>query len=139
MTAFFNHDEGDLGIRGVDEDDGAFIPIFMNYTAASADQLIAVMPRAVRVRSVVVRPTVAGTDGGAVTVAVRKVPSGTAIASGTILHSGTGNRKGTINTNQNLTLAQADCNVAAGESIALDFSGTLTAAVGAVTVMVNPR
>lgn len=139
MTAFKHHSAGDVGIEGVDIDDGAFIPIDVSYAATSVDQVVAIMPRAMRVRSILVRPTVAGTDAGAVTLAVRKVPSGTAIASGTVLHTGTGNLKSTINTNQTLTLVQDACNVAAGESIALDFTGVLTAAVGAVTIMVNPR
>lgn len=139
MTCIVNHPEGDSGIQGVDEDKGAFMPLFFRYDATTVDNLIAVLPRAVRVRSIIVRPTVAGTDAGAVTVAVRKVPSGTAVASGTILHTSTGNLKGTVNVNQTLALVEADCNVAAGQAIACDFTGTMTAAVGGVTVMVNPR
>lgn len=140
MTAFKTHPQGDMGIEGVDKDDGSFIPVFFRYDAATVDNLIAVMPRAMRVRSIIVRPTTAGTDAGAVTVAVRKVPSGTAIASGTLLHTGTGNIKGTVNVNQTLTLSTAETmNVAAGEAIAVDFTGTMTAAVGGVTVMLNPR
>jgi hypothetical protein len=141
MTAFKHHAQGDVGIEGVDFDDGAFVPISADYNvpATNAKVPIAVMPRAMRVRSIIVRPTVAGTDAGAVTVAVRKVPSGTALGSGTLLHSGTGNLKGTINVNQTLALTPDNCNIAAGEALALDFTGVGTAAVGAVTIMLSPR
>ena len=141
MTAFVQHPQGDMGVRGRDEGDGAFVPVNFDWTASSVDQVMAVMNRKVRVRSIIARPTVAGTDAGSVTLTVRKVPSGTAITSGTALHSGTANLKGTINTNQTLTLSttETDLNLDAGDCLAVDFGGVLTAAVGTVTVMLNPR
>lgn len=139
MTCTVNHPEGDSGIRGIDEDAGAIMPLFFRYDPATVDNLIAIMPRAVRVRSIMVRPTTLGTDGGAVQVIVRKVPSGTAIGSGTALHTGFGDLKSTINVNQTMPLTAAVLNIAAGEAIACDFIGVMTAAVGGVTVMCNPR
>lgn len=141
MTAFVQHPQGDMGIRGRDEDAGAFVSASFDWSASSVDQVIAIMSRNMRVRSIIARPTVAGTDAGAVTLTVRKVPSGTAITSGTALHSGTVNLKGTINTNQDLTLSttETDLNLGVGDCLACDFAGVLTAAVGTVTVTMNPR
>jgi len=79
---------------------------------------------------------VAGTDAGAVTAAVKKAASGTDIAAGTALHTGTIDLKGTVNTNQALTLSatSSDLDIAVGTRIGIDFTGTLTAARGCVTV-----
>lgn len=111
------------------------------YVATSIDKTFFTATRKFRVAGIRVRPTVAGTDAGAVTVTVRKCPSGTAITSGTALHSGTGNLKGTANTNQTLTLSttSTDLDIAAGDAIALDFAGTLTDATGVVTVTLMPK
>lgn len=99
-----------------------------------------VADRAYRVHSITVRPLVAGTDAGAVTGTVNKAPSGTAIASGTALHTSTFNAKGTINTNQALTLSATSSalNLAAGDALGIDFTGTTTAARGIVTVILFP-
>lgn len=96
--------------------------------------------RAYQVQSIIARPLVVGSDGGAVTAEIRKAASGVASASGTVLHSGTINLKGTINTNQSLTLSTtaADILLAAGDSLCLDTTGTTTAARGIVTVALLP-
>lgn len=113
----------------------------MRYIATSVDQTITVVNRACRVMAIRGVPDVAGTDGGAVTATIRKVPSGTAITAGNALHSGTYNLKGTVDTVQNLTLSSmvADLILAAGDRIAVDYTGTLTSAVGCITVSVTPQ
>ena len=111
------------------QDDGEWI-------ATSIDKVFFNARRAYTVVGLVARVEVAGTDAGAVTAVVRKAASGTAIASGTALHSGTINLKGTAATNQTLTLSTtaADLEIAVGDSIGIDFTGTLTGASGLVTV-----
>jgi hypothetical protein len=132
--------DGSMGLQGTDADDGGWIPVTFNYTASSVDQAFFTATRKYVVKGVVVRPAVAGNDAGAVTVAVKKAASGTAIASGTAVHSSTANLKGTANTNQTLTLSTtaSDLEIAAGTSIGADFTGTLTAAVGCITVILAP-
>jgi hypothetical protein len=110
--------------------------VTIEYVAASVDKVSFVAPRPYRVVSIIGRVEVAGTDGGAVTAAIKKTASGTAIASGTALHSSTFNLKGTAATNQTLTLSttSTDLDIAAGTAIGIDFTGTLTSATGVVTV-----
>jgi hypothetical protein len=129
-------DDGYMGLVGEDSGDGPFVFATAEYNASSVDKTFLVAPRALRVVGITGRVTVAGTDGGSVTATLRKVASGTAITSGTALHSGTFNLKGTADTNQTLTLSTAstDLDVAAGAALAIDFTGTLTSATGAVTV-----
>lgn len=129
-----------MGLRGSDGGAGPFVNATGVYNASSVDFVFFVAPRAMRVDSITGRVTVAGTDGSAVTAEVRKVPSGTAITSGTVLHSSTFNLKGTANTNQALTVSTTAATVllAAGDSLAIDFTGTLTSATGAITVGMTP-
>ena len=107
---------------------------------APADGFAFVANRAYTVKAIRVRPLVAGTDGGAVTLVVKKAPSGTAIAAGTALHTGTANLKGTINANQSLTLSvtASDLAIAAGDCIGIDVTGVTTAAVGVVSIELAP-
>lgn len=129
-------DDGSMGVQGNDLDTGAFIYASTEYNASSIDKTFFIATRALRVVGVVVRPTVAGTDAGAVTAVVQKTPSGTAIGSGTTVHAGSANLKGTANTNQALALSAtpAAMRLAAGEALAVDFTGVLTSAVGTITV-----
>jgi len=131
--------DGSAGLQGRDLDEGGFISVPVGYLAASVDQTIYVANRAVIVKGIRGRVDVAGT-GGAATITIRKVPSGTAITSGTALHSGTYNIVGTVNTQQALTLSTtpSDLLLAAGDAIALDFTGTLTSAVGNITLALAP-
>lgn len=94
-------------------------------------------PFACQLLSLVKRIDVVGSDGGAVTSAFWKVPSGTAPASGTAQHTGTVNLKGTANTNQTLTLSTtaADVTYAAGDSLVEVYTGTTTAAIGGGTAL----
>lgn len=108
--------------------------------ATALDGAFFVANRAYQVQSIIARPLVVGSDGGAVTAEIRKAPSGTASASGTVLHSGTIDLKGTINTNQTLTLSTTAATIllAAGDSLCFDTTGTTTAARGIVSVLLLP-
>lgn len=140
MPNFRQNADGTLGIQGSQLDDGAFITMAFQYDAASVDRSFFLAQRPYVVKGIIVRPAVAGTDAGAVTVTIKKAASGTAIASGTALHSGTANLKSTIHTNQTLTLSTtaSDLQIAAGDGVGCDFTGTMTAAVGCVTVLMAP-
>lgn len=132
--------DGSMGLQGTDRDDGGFLNIVIPYTASSVDQSYFTATRAYVVKGIVGRPTVAGTDAGAVTAVLKKAASGTAITSGTALHSGSFNLKGTAHTNQTLTLSTtaSDLEIPAGTSIGVDWTGVLTAAVGHFTVVLAP-
>lgn len=84
------NDDGSMGIRGeLDQPaHGAFIPVSTEYNAASVDKTFFVATRPCVVKAIIARPTVAGSDGSAVTAQVRKVPNGTAITSGVALLAG---------------------------------------------------
>jgi hypothetical protein len=134
--------DGSLGLAGVsDAVQGGFISVSIPYNASSVDLVSFVASLAYRVRAITWRVEVAGTDGSAVTGAVKKAASGTAIASGTALHSSTANLKGTAATNQTLTLSTTttDLDIAAGDAIGVDFTGTLTSATGVVSVLLSPK
>lgn len=119
-----------------------FIPVVINieWNAASVDKSSFVADRKYKVKSISSRVTAAGTDASAVTAAIKKAPSATAIASGTALHSGTIDLKGTANTNQAITLSTttSDLDIAVGDAIGMDFTGTLTAATGVATIVLQP-
>lgn len=129
--------QGQVMVQGV----ALHIDHDMRYNASSVDQTIFVANRACRVVAIRGVPDVAGTDGGAVTATIRKVPSGTAITAGNALHSGTYNLKGAADTVQSLTLTStvADLILAAGDKVCVDFSGTLTSAVGCISVATTPQ
>ena len=77
---------------------GAFVAVNIEYNASSVDKVAFVATRAYYVKAITGRPTVAGTNGGAVTAVIKKAASGTAITSGTALHSSTYDLKGTADT-----------------------------------------
>lgn len=132
--------DGSMGLEGEDGGLGGFINVNIEYLASSVDKVAFVANRAYRVHAIRGRPTVAGTDGGAVTAVIRKAASATAITSGTALHSGAFNLKGTADTVQALTLSTtaSDLEIPAGTAIGIDFTGTLTSATGVVTVTLAP-
>ena len=88
---------------------------------------------------------VAGTDAGAVTLDVVKCASGTTVASGTSLLASTFSMKSTADTavtkqvsNDGLAVVPTRI-ITAGQAIALNFTGTLTALTGvAVTLWLKP-
>lgn len=135
MPAIVQNTDQSFGIDGIGSPaGGAFVTVDIEYNASSVDKTSFVATRAYYVRSITARPTVAGTDAGAVTAVIAKAASGTAITSGTALHSGTINLKGTANTNQVLTVTQSAAFIPAGTAIGIDFTGVLTSATGVVTV-----
>lgn len=92
--------------------------------------------------SVIERHQTAGNDAGAVTLMVKKVPSGTAKSAGTDMLSAGINLKAAADTNQAGALHGTLANIqgVAGDSIALVSSGTLTALDGVgVTVAIKAR
>lgn len=133
---------GTAGVKGQVKVNGValMIDVTGEYVAASVDKRIFTANRAYRVIGIRGTPDVAGTDGGAVTAVVRKVTSGTAITAGQALHTGSYDLKGTVNTVQSLTLTSTDADLllAAGDSIAIDFTGTLTDATGVISVGLLP-
>lgn len=109
------------------------------WNAASVDKRVFTALKPCRVVGMKATVTAAGTDAGAVTAVLCKVASGNAIdGAATPLHSSTINLKGTANTVQNLTntTTLADLLLAPGDSIAIDFTGTLTAATGVFAIEV---
>lgn len=103
--------------------------------AAEVDTHIFTAVRPCIVRAISYIPRVIGSDGGAVTLALMKIDAVEAPSAATIMHSGTANLKGTADTVQNLTLAAiAALTLAAGNGLAIDVTGTLTAVVGVLTV-----
>ncbi len=114
--------------------------INLEYTSGTVTQAIFVAPFPLQVTDITGRVRVVGSNGSAVTYSFYKAPSGTAVASGTLLHSGTYNLKGTVDTNQQLTLVGdvSSLTLAPGDSIGVALTGTATAAVGCVTITVEP-
>lgn len=110
------------------------------WLAASVDKRFFVSPDALTVVEVNATPTVAGSDGGAVTAMIENVTSTTAIGSGSDVLAATFDLKATANTNivPALNGTAANLNLVSGSSLALDFTGTLTAATGAGTVKLVP-
>lgn len=101
--------------------------------ATPADGPLFTAPRACRLLGVKVR--ILGTAASA-TGMLEKAPSGTAAASGTDLLAATFAFDATTNTvlTPGLTTTAADLNLAAGDSIVLDVTGTLTWATGCITL-----
>jgi hypothetical protein len=132
--------DGSMGLEGNDGGAGAFINVNIEYNASSVDKVAFVATRAYIVKAITGRPTVAGTDGSAVTAVIKKAASGTAITAGTALHSGTFDLKGTANTTQALTISTtaSDLVIPAGTAIGIDFTGTLTSATGVITIALSP-
>lgn len=116
-----------------------FIAASINYNVPAADASFFVADRAYVVKGIRGVNDVIGT-GGACTAVVRKVPTGTALASGTALHASTYNLVGTAATNQILTLSTtaSDLLLAAGDRLAVDYTGTATSAIGCITVTLAP-
>ena len=133
-------DDGSMTLAGDDPTVG-FLNTTTEWTASSVDKTFFVATRPYRVKAVSARPTVAGTDASAVTAVIRKAASGTTITAGTALHSGSIDLKGTANTVQDLTLSTTatDLDIADGDCIGIDFTGTLTSATGVVTVTLAPK
>lgn len=143
MTNLVQTANGDFELEGKDGQGYGFVSASGHWFGANTftTQVLLVAQRALRVKGIVGRVNVAGTDGSAVTATIYKAPSGTAIASGTALHSGTFNLKGSAATNQTLTLdtTAGVLDIAAGDTIGLVITGTPTTAAGGISVHLTPR
>ncbi len=108
--------------------------------ATTVDTTLFIADTAYEIESLEYVPTVAGTDAGAVTLAVMKCTGTQAPSAGTLTHTGTANLKGTIHTVQALALSAtvANTRLADGDRLAIDVTGVLTAAVGQLTVVLRP-
>lgn len=131
---------GDGSVIEVFPTKAAATMVHSEYNASSVDKTFGLALRQMRVIGATLRVTAAGTDGSAVSATLRKVASGTAIGSGQNLLSASFDLKGTANTNQagSLTATSADLLLASGDSLAIDFTGTLTSATGVVSVLWVP-
>ena len=140
MPSLKQNPDGSMGIQGSDADNGGFVAVSIEYNASAIDKVSFVATRKYVVQGISGRPTIAGTDGGAVTAVIKKMTGVVAITAGTALMSSTYNLKGTADTVQSLALTAtvADLEIPAGTAIGIDFTGTLTSAVGVVTVMLAP-
>lgn len=151
----FSKSEGDFGLTKIDQliinkQEGFYgvtkpvtvrIPDTTAATAANYTTPFFIADRTYEIISAVERHEVAGSDMGAVTLTVEKVPSGTAPGSGTVVLASTFNLKGTANTNQEQVVLQTFSGstpirrLNRGDALCLKTSGTLTAVDG-VTVSV---
>ncbi len=135
MSAAFAGDGRNL------ESGAAMCVTYVYGDALAIDSAFFVADKAYRVIGITGRSTIAGTNGGAVTAAVMKAPSGTALSAGTALQQSTINLKTTADTNfsaVSLTATTADLTLAAGDCVGLDVTGTTTAARGVVCVFLQP-
>jgi hypothetical protein len=103
-----------------------------DYVAASVDQGVFTASGGWVLTAVKMTPRVIGSDGGAVTVMLKICDSGEAPTSGDNMLSGTLDLKGTADTPQSGTVSAGT--IANGKIVALDFTGTLTDAVGTITL-----
>jgi len=139
-------DYDELRIRKTDGFFGVTLPVVVRIQgtlAQTAANYLTTFFRAQRTYEVIEvseRHENPGTDGGAVTVMLNKVPNGTAPASGTSILTAGLNLKATANTDQagSITTVISDRRLVQGDSLALESSGTLTSVVG-VTVTVLLR
>lgn len=106
--------------------------------AAPADGPFFVADRALVVQSIYVRITVAGSDAGAVTAAVKKANSTVSLTTGAQLHSGTINLKGTADVNQILSVTAGNAAIPDRWCIGLDVTGVTTAARGVISMILQP-
>lgn len=112
------------------------------YNASSVDFMVwtNVTSRSFRVRSIQLRTEVKGSNGSAVTISAEKFASGTALGSGTKLQAAVQTLKGTNATTVSITLSttKGDLSIPPGTSIGIEFAGTLTAAVGVLSIDLVP-
>lgn len=111
-------------------------PIVVTETilAASVDENVFVAPFACKLVRAQEAHSVVG--GASAAVDVKKCTGTTAPASGTTMLASTFDLTATINTvvDKSLSATAANLLLAAGDRVALDFSGTLTGLVGSVTL-----
>lgn len=118
------------------------LAVHIQSAASAVDQNVFVADRAYQVVSITESHAVAGTDGSAVTLDVKKCTGSQAPSAGTsMFFAGTISLKGTANsaTTMSLTGTTATLQLAAGNRIAFDITGTPTSyAGGVVTIVLRP-
>jgi hypothetical protein len=109
--------------------------------AANVDNYVYTFSRPGKIVDARINLTVAGSDGGAVTLNIRKCAAGTAPASGTSVLASTVDLKSTAATPVAATLSSTSSVLLfeAGDSVSFDYTGTLTALVGAATLTFQTR
>lgn len=110
------------------------IVITRDVLAASVDQDIFVAPFACKLVRAQEAHSVVG--GASAAVDIKKCTGTTVPGSGTTMLASTFDLTATINTvvDKSLSATAADLTLAAGDRVAMDFSGTLTGLVGSVTL-----
>jgi hypothetical protein len=133
------------GLQGTDGDEGGFITHVFNWNAiANTSAAFLTVSGPVFNRRMIVKAITYVNDTAAtnaVTAALWKAPSATALASGVALHTGTANLQLTAATNGSLTLSTVAgaLDIAAGSRIGFVISATPGAAgVGTITVTLAP-
>lgn len=104
--------------------------------AQKTDNVIYIANCPMEVTEIKCMPVVAGSDGSAVTAEIKKASGTTATGSGTSVATGTFDLKGTAYTVQTATLSGTKSvrELASGDRLGVDFTGTLTAAEGFIQV-----
>lgn len=116
------------------------VTVNFNYDILSdiVDTWVFVADTDYEITRIVVIPTVAGTNGGAVTADIMKASGTTAVASGATVLSAADSfdLKATINTLiiGTLTTVQADRRLTTNDRLGVNFTGTMTAAVGLIQI-----
>lgn len=117
----------------------AIVTIFEDTGAAVGqfDAWFFVAPRKLRVIDVREVHAVAGTDAGAVTAQLTKVTSGQAPLAGVAVLAATVDLKAAANTPVNPALTTTDANrvLAAGNGLAIDFTGVFTSLRGVIVIV----
>lgn len=133
--------DGSFGIQGKDLGEGPFVVASTEWNAASVDKVFFVANRAMKVKAIHSRVTVAGTDAGAVSAVIRRIANGVAVTAGVVQNTGSIDLKGAADTIQTLGLSAVigALDVAAGDSFSIDFTGVLTSATGVVSVWMSPK
>lgn len=130
----------DRGFHGVTKPVMFRLPTTDPQTAAQWTTPFFIADRPYLLLKVTERHETAGSDAGAVTAMLKKVPSGTAPGSGTDMLTAGMSLKTTANTNQSGTVSKdiTAIRMVAGDSLAFILTGTPTALVG-VTIAVLLR
>lgn len=128
-------------INGLQDAPAPRVIVTAAYDPQSASNHFFVADRAYNIVGIRHVRTVAGTDGGAVTVAINKCVGTESPGDGfRITASATLSLKGAINTSETVSLSSTPNYkvLAVGDRLALYFSGVLTAAVGLTQVLLEP-
>jgi hypothetical protein len=130
-----------FGISAAGAIAGSTFPVIYREKSSQSTQSIFLADAAYQVIAIEEVHSTAGSDGGTVTISFSKDTGTTAPGAGTGLVTAALSLKTTANTPQAATLSAtaADLVMAAGDRLAVVYSGTLTALVGVVVVVTLKR